>query len=81
MRKSSSLTPGRWGGMILHEAMAKVVDSIVVDAHQIPGLMLHGGGGRRMNARAVGNNLHQRLDARILGHLVQLFLAETFQSG
>ena len=43
--------------VILHEAMAKMIYGIIINAHEIPFFILHHGGGAGMNTRAFGQKL------------------------
>lgn len=42
--------------MIVHETVAEVVDAVVVDPHEIPGLKLHERSGRRVDAAVLGDD-------------------------
>ena len=65
--------------MVLHEPVPKVVDRVVIHAHQVPRLVLDQCRRRRMDRRAIRDRLHQRLHPRILLRLVQLLTRHPVQ--
>ena len=67
--------------VVLHEGVAEVVDGIVVNAHQVPRLVLDQRGGGGVDAGAVRDDLHQRLDARVDLRLVEVLTAHAIQAG
>ena len=60
------------GRVVLHEAVAKVINGVVIDPHEVPWLMLHRPGGRRVHRAAFGQDLHYRGEAFVL-FLINLF--------
>ena len=67
--------------VVSHEGVPEVVDGIVVNAHQVPRLVLDQGGGGGVNAGAVRDDLHERLDARVFFRLVEVLAAQAIEAG
>ncbi len=67
--------------VIFHERVAEVVDGVVIDAHQVPGLVLDQGGGGGVDAGAVRDDLGERLDARVLFRLVEVLAGHAVEAG
>jgi hypothetical protein len=60
------------GRAIPHEGVAKVVDSIVVNSHEIPRLFLDECGSSGVNGCAIGNNLQQHLHPGVFLRLIEI---------
>ena len=67
--------------VVFHEGVAEVVDGVVVNAHQVPGLVLDQGGGGGVDAGAVGDDFRKRLDARVLFRLVEVLAGHAVEAG
>ena len=67
--------------VVFHEGVTEVVDGVVVNAHQVPRLVLDQGGGGGVDAGAVRDDLHERLDARVLFRLVEILAAQAIEAG
>lgn len=52
--------------MVAHESVAEVIDGIVIDGEEIPGLVIEQPGGPGMNAGALGQRLHQAMQTAVL---------------
>ena len=67
--------------VVFHEGVAEVVDGVVVNAHQVPGLVLDQRGGGGVDAGAVRDDFGERLDARVLLRLVEVLAAHAIEAG
>jgi len=67
--------------VVFHERVAEVVDGVVIDAHQVPRLVLDQRGGGGVDAGAIGDDLGERLDARVLLRLVEVLAAHAIEAG
>jgi len=58
--------PRQAGGVILHESMAEMVDRVIVDRHEVPGLELHRRRRGGVDRRALAEHLRHGLGSTIL---------------
>lgn len=68
-------------GVKFHEAMAEVVDGVIINGAEVPWFVLHESGGGRVDGGAICDDFDEGLEAGVGGDFVELFLGEAFESG